>query len=600
MTETSDFLPHAVTTEDREDGSIVLRSKRSLGPVARNTGEWLHRWAAETPDRIFISERAGDGWRDVTYAGMLAQVRQVAAGLLARGLGPDKPIVCLSGPSVDHAILTLAAQYVGVPTVPLAEQYSLIPQAHGKLRYCAAKVHPGMVFAIDGNAYGAALGLEIFDGVERVVSRNPGPGMTAFEALAQTPDEAVDAAHARVDHATLAKILFTSGSTSDPKGVPQTQGMMCVNQAQYLACLPILGRKHHTMLDWLPWNHVFAGSSNFNMILAIGGTLYLDDGKPVGKLIDRTIENMAMRQSTLSFDVPVAHAAQVAALKQDADLRRSYFEALDIFFYAGASLPADVWADLEEMALAETGDTPMMMSSWGLTETAPSALIYHEKGAGAGMVGIPVPELDVKLIPQGDNRFEVRVRGPNVFTGYFEDPDKTAEAFDDEGYFVTGDAMRFVNPEDPARGLRFDGRIGEDFKLATGIWVQASTLRLNVLSAMGGLVQDLVVVGEGHDEVGLLIFPPAERGLSGTDGAIADADYAEALRSVLAELAKTATGSSNRIARALVLSEPPHVGDGEITAKGSLNVRTITLRRKALLDRLYDDADPAVIHIRGA
>ena len=593
----TEFLPHQVTVEEREDGVLLLRSARALGPVARNTGEWLHRWGAETPDQVFIAERDGDGWRELTYGDALTRVRQVAAALLQRDLGPDRPIVVLSGPSVDHAILTLAAQYVGVPTVPLAEQYALIPEAHARLRYCVEKTAPGMVYAADAGPFGAALALDIFDGVEVCVSANAEPGQTAFDDLTAEPGAAVDDAYAQVGPDTLAKILFTSGSTSDPKGVPQTQRMMCVNMAQYVASLPILASKPHQMLDWLPWNHVFAGSSNFNMILATGGALYLDDGKPAGPLAERTIENMKMVQSTLCFDVPVAHAMQVAALKEDPDLRRKYFQAMDIFFYAGASLPADVWDAIEEMCVAETGETPMMMSSWGLTETAPSALIYHEKGAGSGMVGVPVPELVAKLIPQGDNRFEVRVTGPNVFTEYFKDPQRSADAFDDEGYFITGDAMRFVDPEDPSRGMRFDGRIGEDFKLITGTWVQASTLRLNAMSHFGDLVQDMVVVGEGHDEVGLLIFPDPARGLAGVDGVVQDAAYCDALRAAMQDLAQGATGSSNRITRALVLSEPPHVGDGEITAKGSLNVRTITLRRADLLARLYDNDDAAVVRI---
>ncbi|MDJ0630211.1 MAG: AMP-binding protein [Rhodobacter sp.] len=592
-----EFPAHSVTVEARADGSLILRSGRPLGPVARDTGVWLHRWAEETPNRVFVAERDGDGWREVTYAEMLALVRRTATGLLRRDLGRDRPIAVISGPSVDHAVLTLAAQYAGIPTVPLAEQYAVIPQAHGRLRYCVGKTAPGMVYAADGARFREALSLEIFDGVERVVSTTPGTGMTVFSNLATHATKAVDAAYSRVGPDTLAKILFTSGSTSDPKGVPQTQRMMCVNQAQYLACLPILGAKPHKMLDWLPWNHVFAGSSNFNMMLSNGGSLYLDDGKPTGPLAERSIENMKMHQSTLNFDVPVAHAMQVAALHQDAELRRKYFDALDIFFYAGASLPSDVWSAVEEMSLAETGTTPMMMSSWGLTETAPSALIYHEKGAGPGMVGVPVPGLEAKLIPQGDNRFEIRVRGPNVFAGYFDDPARSVAAFDDEGFFITGDAMRFVDPGDATRGLRFDGRIGEDFKLVTGTWVQASTLRLNALAALAGQVADIVVVGEGRSEIGLLIFPPAGLGLSKQGGVVENADYAGGLRAKLQDIAATATGSSNRITRALVMAEPPHVGDGEITAKGSLNVRTITLRRKALLDRLYDDRDPAVIHI---
>ena len=598
MANTAEYLPHSVNVDTRPDGTIILSSGLDLGPVAKNTGEWLHRWAREVPGRVFIAERDGDGWREVTYGETLAGVRAVAAALLGRGLGPDKPVVVLSGPSVDHAILTLAAQYIGAPTVPLAEQYSLIPEARGRLRYCVNKVHPAMVFAADGAAYNDALNLDIFDGVTKVVSKNAGDGQIAFADLESGDDSAdVDAAHAGVDHATLAKILFTSGSTSDPKGVPQTQKMMCVNQAQYSACLPVLSRKVHKMLDWLPWNHVFAGNSNFNMILCNGGSLYIDDGKPAGPLAARTIENMHAHTGTLCFDVPVGHAMQVAEMKRDPALRKRYFQDLEIFFYAGASLPKDVWAAIEDMAMDELGEMPMMMSSWGMTETAPSALIYHEKGGASGMIGVPVPELEAKLIPVGDARYEMRVRGPNVIDGYYKDEQRSKESFDEDGFFITGDAVMFADPGDASRGLIFDGRIGEDFKLMTGIWVQAGTMRLNALAAFSGLVQDLIVVGEGRNEVGIFVFPPAGRQLRESNGIIADPEYASELRAVMQGLAKNATGSSNRIARAIVLAEPPHVGDGEITAKGSLNVRAILSRRKTMFERLYDDADPAVIHI---
>ena len=598
MTEAQRFVDHSVQRDDRDDGTIILRSGLDLGPVARNTGDWLHRWASATPRAVFIAERAGDGWREVGFADMLGRVRRVAAGLLHRGVGPGQSIVILSGPSVDHAILMLAAQYIGAITVPLAEQYSLIPAARSRLTHCAARTSPAMVYAADGDRFAAALALPVFDGVARCVSASPGPGMTRFDQLAHDDAAAVDAAHARVGPDTVAKILFTSGSTSDPKAVPQTQRMLCVNQAQYLACLPILGAKRHKMLDWLPWNHVFAGNANFNLMLSTGGALYLDDGKPTPALAQRTVDNMARRPSTLCFDVPAAHAMQMAALKADPELRRKYFKAMDIFFYAGASLPADVWDAVADMCVEVTGETPMMMSSWGLTETAPAALIYHEKGGQAGMVGVPPPGVDVKLIPIGENRFEVRVRGPNVFTGYLDDPARSAAAFDDEGYFRTGDAMRLVNPGDASRGLLFDGRIGEDFKLTSGTWVRASTLRLQILAGLGDLAQDVIVVGEGRAEPGLLVFPPPVLGLAGAGGAVSDRDYTGRLRWALAGIMAGVTGSSNRVSRAMVMAEPPDVGAGEITAKGSLNVGAITRRRAALIDRLYDDADPATISLK--
>lgn len=601
MTANAEYLPHSVLREDRDDGTIVMRSGLEMGPVARNTGEWLHRWAEEAPERVFIAEREGDGWRELTYGETLAQVRAVAAALLARGMGPGKPIVVLSAPSVDHGVLTLAAQYIGAPMVPLAEQYSLIPEANSKVFYAVETVKPAMIYASDAGPYGVALELPELAGIEKVVSHGATEenGYHSFaDLLAGTPDAALDAAFAAVGPDTLAKILFTSGSTSNPKGVPQTQKMMCVNQAQYLACLPLLGEKPHVIVEWLPWNHVFAGSSDFNMVLSNGGSLYLDDGKPVKGRFDRTLENLALKTGTLSFNVPVAYAMLVEAMRKDADLRTKFFTDLDLIFYAGASLPAEIWNALEEMALEVTGKIPMMTSSWGMTETAPACVIHHQGGAQTGMIGVPVPGLEVKLIPEQPGRFELRVRGPNVMPGYYENPEKTAEAFDEEGFLITGDAVRFIDPDDISLGIRFDGRISEDFKLLTGTWVQAGTLRLKAMSALDGLVQDVVVTGADRNSLGLMIFPDPHLHLSDVgDGTVQDAAYLAQVTERLHKLAEQSTGSSTRIVRAMVLAEPPSVGDGEITAKGSLNNRAILTRRAALLERLYDDADPATLNV---
>lgn len=598
MTTTESYIRHRVLRENHDDGSVILRSGLKMGPVARNSGDWLHRWAAEAPDRVFLGERSGPGWREVSYGAMLEQVRAVAASLLGRGFGPGTAIAVLSGPGVDHGILTLAAQYIGAATVPLAEQYSLIPEAHSRLLQAVDKVRPAMVYAVDAGRFAAALALPELAGIEQVVSRGKSVGQTGFDSLlAGRADGRVDAAHADVGPDTLAKILFTSGSTSLPKGVPQTHRMMCVNQAQYLTCLPMLGARPPVMLDWLPWNHVFAGSSNFNMILANGGTLCLDDGKPVKGLFERTLENIRMRGATLSCNVPIAYALLIAAMRDDAALRRAFFADLDMIFYAGASLPQDVWVALEDMARQETGRVPMMTSSWGMTETAPAAILHYQGGATTGMIGVPMPELEARLIPDQPGRYELRVRGPNVMTGYFEDPDRTAESFDDQGFFITGDAVRFADSRDIAEGVRFDGRVAEDFKLMTGIWVNASALRLSALAALSGLVQDVVVTGADRADLGLLIFPSPAKVTVGDDATVTDPGYCAQVIDRLRPLAADAAGSSARIVRALVMAEPPSVGKGEITAKGSLNNRAVLQCRAGLLERLYDDTDPAVLKL---
>jgi len=592
-----DYLKHQLRIDHRPDGEMVLSSGLTLDPVAQNTGEWLRGWADKTPDAVFLAERSGAGWTELRYGEALAKAQSVAAGLLDHGIEPGDRIIILSGPSIEHGILKLAAQYIGIATVPVAEQYSLIPDALPRLIHIGEKIRPAMVFADDAEKFARGLSLPQFDNALKVVGGIAGAGMITFDRLlAGTAD--ISAVRDAVTPQTLAKILFTSGSTSTPKGVPQTHRMMCVNQNQYGGCLPFLKARPPVILSWLPWNHVFAGNSNFNMALAFGGALYLDTGKPVKGLFDTTLENLRMVKPTMSANVPVGYAMLVEAMREDAELRHNFFTNLDFIFYAGASLPADVWQGVEELAMAEVGRVPMLTSSWGMTETAPMSLIHYEGGAESGMIGIPGPELEARLLPIDDNRYELRVRGPNVMDGYYEEPEKTAETFDEEGFMKTGDAVCFAAPDRPETGLRFDGRIGEDFKLLSAVWVQSARLRMTVLPAFAGLVQDIVITGENRADLGLLVFPDPQLGLAThEDGTIRDPDYCDGIRSVLANLARTATGSSNRIVRAIVLAEPPSVKAHEITAKGSLNNNAVLRHRAGFLDRLYDDKDPATILI---
>jgi len=592
-----DYLKHKLVTEHRPDGEMVLSSGLELEPAARNTGEWLHRWAGETPDAVFLAERSGPGWKTLCYGEALAKVQSVAAGLIDHGIKPGDKIIILSGPSITHGILKLAAQYIGVATVPVAEQYSLIPDALPRLVDIAEKTQPAMVFTEDADKFARGIGLPQFDNVVKVACAGVADGMVAWSSLLAGRAD-VSAARDAVTPETLAKILFTSGSTSTPKGVPQTHHMLCVNQNQYSGCLPFLKARPPVILSWLPWNHVFAGNSNFNMALAFGGALYLDAGRPVKGLFDTTLENLRMVKPTMSANVPVGYAMLVEAMREDAELRHNFFADLDLIFYAGASLPRDVWQGLEDLAMKELGRVPMLTSSWGMTETAPMALIHYEGGAQSGMIGIPGPRVEARLLPVDDNRYELRVRGPNVMDGYFEEPEKNAETFDKEGFMKTGDAVCFADPDTPEAGLRFDGRIGEDFKLLSAVWVQSARLRLNAMPAFAGLVQDIAITGENRADLGILVFPDPQLGLAANDdGTIRDADYCSKIRAVLTELAKYATGSSNRIVRAIILAEPPSIKAHEITAKGNLNNNAVLRHRSDFVDRLYDDADAATISI---
>ena len=602
------LVPHAVSKREVED-IIYLTSDVPMDPPVARTLDWLEKWARETPDAVFLSERLSaelsDGWRDVTYAEALTLVRGIAASLIARGMGQETPIAIMSGNSVDHALLSFGAQYAGVPTVPMAEQYALIPEAHARLLYVIAKVKPAMVFADDAARYAGALALPELADMEVVVSQTDGAprAVTSFAALAAGDAEVsaaqVGARLATVGPDTVAKILFTSGSSSDPKGVLTTQGMMCANQAQMGAVLPFLKEHKPRICDWLPWNHVFGGSHNTNMMLAHGGTLVIDSGKPTKALFQHSIDNITARPGTIAFNVPVGYAMLVAEMAQNEALKQAYFKDLDMIFYAGASLPQDVWEKLENMALEVKGKLPLMISSWGMTETAPATVMLHEPIGRSGVIGVPLPGTEIKLLPDDEMRCELRVKGPNIMPGYFGDPAKTAEAFDDEGFLLTGDAIRFVNNEDMDRGMVFDGRVSEDFKLLTGTWVQAGKLRLDALEGLKGLVQDVVICGHDRDAIGLFIFPRASRvhGDNSSGGAVIDPILQAEIEERMREMAKAATGSAKRITRALILVEPPSLKDGEITDKGSLNPRKIFTRRADLLERLYDNEDPALIRV---
>jgi len=595
------LVPHAVGIEQRTD-DMLMTSRTACDPVVSNTGVWLDKWAEEAPSRVFFAERSGEGWREMGYAEVRDAVRAIASSLAARGMDASTPIVIMSGNSIDHALLSLGAQYAGIPTVPLAEQYSLITEAHERLVYVLNKIRPKMAFVDDAARYGAAISRPELQGVEIVASRSEGAPVevTSFAELLRG-DAGIDLAsvHAKIGPDTLAKILFTSGSSSDPKGVLTTQHMMCANQAQMASVLPFLKERPPRIVDWLPWNHVFGGSHNTLMMLAHGGSLYIDNGKPTSSGFPATIENIIDKPGTLSFNVPAGFAMLVHEMETNMVLRQAYFGDLDLLFYAGASLPQDVWTRLEEMAIEVRGKLPLMISSWGMTETAPATLMVHEPIGRSGVIGVPLPGTEIKLIPDDEMRCELRVKGPNVMSGYWGDAEKSVAAFDEEGFLITGDAVRFVNPDDPERGLIFDGRVSEDFKLLTGTWVQAGRLRLAALENLRGLVQDVVICGHDRGEIGLFIFPkPGQvHGDNTSEGAVIDPELQMAVETRLRGMAKASAGSAKRITRAIILAELPSLKDSEVTDKGSLNVRKIITRRADLLERLYDNEDPALIRV---
>src|SRR5262245_32083225 len=580
------FAPAGVDLERRADGSLVLRSSQPLAPTVRATSEWLVQWAARAPGRTFLAERAGDRWRTLTYAEVLDAARRVGQALLDRGLGPERPVAILSDNGIDHALLALGAMHAGIPVAPVSPAYSLMSKDFAKLKAIFALLRPGLVYCSDPTRFAPALA---------AASATATPIAALLDT---TPGARVDGAFAQIAPDTIAKILFTSGSTGTPKGVVNTHRMLCSNQQMAAQVWPFLEDRPPVLVDWLPWNHTFGGNFCFNMVLRNGGTLYIDGGKPAPGLAETTARNLREVSPTAYFNVPRGFDLLLPFLERDAELRASFFRDLEFVFYAAAALPQNLWERLEKVA-HRAGVAPAMSSAWGSTETAPLATAVHWAIDRAGVIGVPVPGCELKLVP-ADGKLEARVRGANVTPGYYRSEALTRGAFDEEGFYRIGDAVRFADPADPARGLVFDGRVAEDFKLSSGTWVSVGALRVKLIAACDPLVQDAVITGHNRAEPGALVFlnPIAARALCPDAPAdatpawfAAQAAVRAKIAAALGRIAAEAVGSSMHPARALVLGEPASIDANEITDKGYINQRAVLERRASLVERLH--ADPA-------
>jgi feruloyl-CoA synthase len=588
-----------VLVERRPDGTAILRSPEPLAAYPAKLTERFAHWARTAPDRVFIAERDPAGaWRKLTYGEAFARFRAIAQALLDRELSPERPVAILSDNDVEQALLALAAMHVGVPFVPVSSAYSLVSTDHEKLRYVFELLTPGLVFAADGAKFARAIGAVVPAGTELVVTRGEVPGrtVTPFAALeAARPSGAVDRAHSAVGPDTIAKFLLTSGSTGNPKAVVNTQRMLCSNMQMIAQTLPFVLDPAPVLVDWLPWNHTFGGNHNFSLVIYGGGTLYIDDGKPVPGLIEKTVRNLREIAPTVYFNVPRGFEELVPYLRREPALRAKLFSRVQMLFYAGAGLAQPVWDALDELAVEACGERILWVTGLGATETAPSVTFTRGDGVRSGMIGLPVPGVEVKLAPDGD-KIEIRVRGPSVTPGYWRQPELTKAAFDEEGFYRLGDAVAWVDANDPRKGLVFDGRVAEDFKLATGTWVSVGPLRAKFIAFANPYVQDVVFTGLNQDWLGALVFPRLDDCRALAPDLPAGAPASEVLahpavrakfQALLDAFAREATGSSTRIVRAILLDRPPSIDASEITDKGSINQRAVLKARAALVEELY-------------
>jgi feruloyl-CoA synthase len=600
---TKGWTPDAFQTDftRRDDGALLLTPRATLAPLPHRMLDALGQWATVAPDRLCVARRNGDGeWVSLTYAQVFARVQRIAAALIARNLSADRPIAILSGNSIEHLLLAFAAMWAGIPYCPVSASYSQVATDLKKLRFVFELLTPGLVAAFGTVEFVRALELapidaELVGDLDRVGSRPQSMRtMTRFEALDADPSDKLAAAHARTGGNSVARFLLTSGSTGQPKAVIVTEQMIVSNAAMVQQAMPFLATEPPVLVDWLPWNHTFGGSHNLGLLITNGGTLYIDDGKPTPAGFAATLRTLREVSPTVYFNVPKGFDVLAHHLRADATLRRTFYRRLHAYFFAGAALSQHTWDALDEIAMQERGHKVPMLSGLGATETGPSVTFTTPEQGRAGVIGLPAAGNFVKLQQVG-SKLEIRVKGPNVTPGYWRRPALTQAAFDAEGFYRLGDAVKLTDPSDPTQGLRFDGRIAEDFKLASGTWVSVGPLRASLIAALSPLAQDVVITGLNEDYLGALIIPDLRAcadalGWANTPtfAALAAAPALRAqIRERLQRHVAANPASSTRIARAMLLDSPPSLDAGEITDKGSINQRAVLDCREALVRDLH-------------
>lgn len=598
--------PFHTEVERRADGTLYLRPTEALSAFPERLMDSLEHWAKVAPQRVLVARRiAGGEWQTVTYQQMLERVRRIAAGLLTRDLSAERPIAILSGNSIEHLTLAFAAMWAGIPYCPVSPSYSQVSTDLQKLRYVLDLLTPGLIAAFDTPAFARAL--QLVPGSIEVVGDADVAGVkvTSLDALQIEPTVALDAAHAQTTADTIAKFLLTSGSTGQPKAVITSNRMLCSNAHMLRQPMPFLVDEPPVLVDWLPWNHTFGGSHNVGLVLGNGGSLYIDDGKPTPAGIQATLRNLREIAPTVYFNVPKGFEMLAHHLNTDARLRRNFYSRLSAYFFGGAALAQHTWDALDEAALQEVGVRIPMLAGLGATETGPSVTFTTPAAGRAGLIGLPAKGNLVKLVPVAE-KLELRVRGPNVTPGYWRQPELTAAAFDEEQFYRLGDAVRLLDETDPTRGLAFDGRIGEDFKLSNGTWVSVGPLRAELIATLSPMAQDVVIAGLNAEYLAILIIPDLRGcgqvlGSSETpsyDAIVANRDLLAAIQQHLSTHARQNPASTRCVRRALLLPTPPSLDKGEITDKGSINQRAVLKHRASCVDALYAaEPPPQVVQI---
>jgi feruloyl-CoA synthase len=594
-----EWLPRDIAVERRPDGVIILKSRIPLQPYEKHIPASLAKWAKDAPERIWLAQRGGPDrrWRKVSYGEAKRIVDGLTQGLINLGLEEGRPVAILSGNSIEHALMTQAAMQARSPAAPVSPAYSLMSQDHLKLKYLFDLIKPAVVMVQDGPTFEKALKALDLEGVTVVHVLRPCEGIRSmsFADLAATPvTKAVEESIAKITPKTVGKLLFTSGSTGMPKAVINTQEMMCANAAMMMQVRPRdSDGPISTVLDWMPWNHTMGGNAAFNPILVDGGTLYIDDGRPMPGQLEETIKNLREVSPTYYANVPAGYAALAAAMEKDDALCRSFFKNLSIMAYGGARLPDDLYDRMQALAVKTTGERIVFYTGWGSTETAPTSTGTYWDTERVGLIGLPFPGVELKMVPCG-SKYELRLRGINITPGYFGQPELTKKMFDEEGFYCIGDAGIFVDDSDPLQGIIFAGRVVEDFKLTTGTFVHVGSLRTDAIAAATPVVHDALVAGQDREFIGLLAWPNlhACRQIIGNP----DATFEDVVKhpGVIACLKRgleahnaSSTGSSMRIARAMLMVEPPSIDGNELTDKGYINQRAGLERRADLVARLY-------------